>query len=123
MFNSKRKASLRNELKTDSSERYIPISDEVLEKLKERKASTDSLLVFHNSDGGCYTARDDDRIKYFLESHVGPEVLGKNKVVTPFPVSSHTFRHPYVKLTTNKISAIKQKSQTISKFDGLGFLL
>lgn len=35
----------------------------------------------------------------------------------------HDLRHPYVKLTTNKISAIKQKSQTISKFDGLGFLL
>ena len=38
-------------------------------------------------------------------------------------VRFHDLRHPYVKLTTNKISAIKQKSQTISKFDGLGFLL
>lgn len=94
-FVSKKPAELRNELKNDASERYVPMSEEVMAALKTRKASTNSLIVFHNPTGGCYGIREDSKIRYFLRVHVGPEATGKNDVTTPFPVSSHTFRHTY----------------------------
>lgn len=90
---------LREYMKTDAGTRTIPIPEDLCAALREERAKTNSLFVFHRPDGTEYSA---NKFYQFWQNNVGTrfgpsakQTARTHGVITDTEVTPHVLRHTY----------------------------
>jgi integrase len=99
VFIDHKTTELRDYMKTEAGTRQVPIPLDLCEALREERAKTNSLFVFHRPDGTHFTANS---FNHFWTNNVahrfGPsaKTTARTKgVVTDVKVTPHVLRHTF----------------------------